>query len=302
MEKKKKIVLFGTGKVAERKFCDLCEKYDVLAVYDNDTEKQGKEWNGFVIKHPQELKGDDYDFIYICSSKYYFEIRDLLITKYGCDATNILDADNKYDAELDYWKSVFKIEKEFRNEHYKRLMLGIADEKDDSFWKERVVADFGCGPRGSLFWTDSPKIKIGIDALIPQYMREFELRSHNMIYVTSNENCIPLPNDYVDFLCTINSLDHVENLDMMIKELLRILKKGGKLIASFNLNEQRTTTEPQTLTEELLNEKLFGFFNVISYKRALKNPNDTYGQFWENNLLENETTEEAILWVRAKKI
>ena len=60
----------------------------------------------------------------------------------------------------------------------------------------------------------------------------------------------------------MNSLDHVNNLDKMAGELLRILKPGGHLLGSFNLNEPSTECEPQTLTEEILNEKLLRHFKV----------------------------------------
>lgn len=110
-------------------------------------------------------------------------------------------------------------------------------------------------------------MKIGIDVLSAEYLNEFgeEMISHNMIYVTSNENKIPIPSGFVDYVITINSLDHVMNLDEITRELLRILKPQGTLIASFNLNEPYVEHEPQTLTEEILQEKLLDNFDIESY-------------------------------------
>ena len=38
----------------------------------------------------------------------------------------------------------------FSNAHYEKLMLSIADEKDDNFLEGKIVGDFGCAPRCSL--------------------------------------------------------------------------------------------------------------------------------------------------------
>ena len=59
----------------------------------------------------------------------------------------------KNGGELSYWKSRFEIDNgQFKNSHYKRLMLGMANEQTDGLVKGKIVADFGCGPRGSLTW------------------------------------------------------------------------------------------------------------------------------------------------------
>jgi hypothetical protein len=57
----------------------------------------------------------------------------------------------KGTAELRFWKTRF--EKEGRiltNDHYRKIMLAMAEEDDTSFLSNKIVADFGCGPRGSL--------------------------------------------------------------------------------------------------------------------------------------------------------
>ena len=87
-----------------------------------------------------------------------------------------------------------------------------------------------------------------------------------MIYVASSEERIPMPNEFADYLITINSLDHVDNLDIITLELLRILKKDGILLASFNINELSTECEPQILTEKKLYDKFLKYFDLVSYK------------------------------------
>ena len=182
-------------------------------------------------------------------------------------------------------------------------MLSIAQEKDDFFLENKVVADFGCGPRGSLKWMKSPAIKIGIDVLANQYIEEFgeELIQHDMIYVTSTEQYIPLPKESVDCLYTINSLDHVNNLEVMSKEILRILKPDGLLLASFNLNEPSTECEPLTLTEEKLTYYLLKNFEIETYRLARQGKQNIYENMESGHLVQDIAGERAVLWVKAKK-
>ena len=212
---------------------------------------------------------------------------------------------DKHISELIYWQGRFENEKgNFVNAHYRKLMLDIAQEHDDSFLKGKIVADFGCGPRGSLAWTTAPARRIGIDVLVPFYLDCFGecMLKHEMDYITSTERLIPLPAASVDVLFTINSLDHVANLDEMANEILRILKPGGLFFASFNLNEPANDAEPQCLSEEILRKHLFKRIDIKSYRIALKNEKETYKNFQENRILtRNRPDKPCILWASGIK-
>ena len=175
---------------------------------------------------------------------------------------------SKHEVELGYWKKVYReAGGKFSGAHYKTLMLAMADETDDSFLSGKVVADFGCGPQGSLSWIKSSSCKIGIDILAAKYWEQFPLalNRQQMVYLTSTEEHIPLPDGFVDVLFTINALDHVANLEQMSREINRIIKPGGLLIGSFNLNNPPTKAEPVSLTEDLLRQKLFAGFEITKW-------------------------------------
>ncbi len=297
----KAVVVFGVGVNAEHNFDRIVSNYCVVAVTDNDMKTWGEEWHGYKICSPEEALGSNYDFVYITSGNHYTSIKEQLIDQYGISDYRIIGMD-KCESELAYWLDCYREEKVFHNEHYKELMLGIADATDDGFWKNRVVADFGCGPRGSLAWTNSPCIKIGIDILVPRYLKEFDLKSHGMVYVTSSEDGIPMADESVDYLLTLNSLDHVLNLEVMTKELLRILKKGGTLLGSFNLYEAASDCEPQTLTEELLDKALLSHFEEKSYKLALRDVQGGYKYMRSKQYIERGSSkEEQTLWYKGIK-
>lgn len=182
-------------------------------------------------------------------------------------------------------------------------MLAMAEESSDDFLKGKIVADFGCGPRGSLVWASTAFLRIGIDVLADRYADAFtdNITSHGMIYLKSTENVIPLPSDFVDVMFTLNAVDHVDNFTPMCKEILRVLKPGGLFIGSFNLEEPATTYEPQQLNENIVKENLLNYLEVQSYRITKKGPkNDLYLPFFEGKL-SYEPGQEGYLWVRAIK-
>jgi SAM-dependent methyltransferase len=182
-------------------------------------------------------------------------------------------------------------------------MLAMAEESSDNFLKGKIVADFGCGPRGSLVWARSAMLRIGIDVLTDRYADEFtsNITSHAMIYLKSTEKVIPLPSDFVDIMFTLNAIDHVDNFSVMCAEIVRVLKPGGKFIGSFNLEEPFSPSEPQQLNEKIIKENLLNNLEVQSYRITRKGPKeDLHAPFFSESL-SFEPGQEGFLWVRARK-
>lgn len=311
-----KVIVFGTGKRLEEIMVKgYLNEMEVIAFCDNNEEKWGDFINGIKIISPRAIKEQDYDAIYISSYRYFGDIKQQLVEECGILSEKVKSfeiydkkykCEIKHNSEIAFWEEDFRLEGNiFRNNWYKKLMLAIAEEQDDSFLAGKVVADFGCGPKGSLAWTNRPIVKLGIDVLADRYLEKFsdELIRHNMIYVKSTETRIPIPDCYVDYLFTINSLDHVANLEAMTNELLRIIKPGGILLASFNLNEPSTECEPQTLTEEMIKNLLLRYFEVDSYRLAYKDEEKAYVNIMNNNLVCSlKDDKPAILWVKGRKL
>jgi len=215
------------------------------------------------------------------------------------------DAGMKYEHEMAYWTSRFIQENGvFQNKHYKELFLNLANEADETFLRNKIIADFGCGPRGSLSWINVPCIKIGIDVLATNYIHAFgkTMLDHGMLYINSTESIIPIPTEYLDVAFTLNAMDHVDNFSVMAEEFLRVLKKDGLFLGSFNINEPATCCEPQTLTEDIVRRFVLHYLDVESYRIAIKHPKYTYKFLLQNKLTKTtNNNEQYILWVRGRK-
>jgi SAM-dependent methyltransferase len=219
------------------------------------------------------------------------------------------DSNSKYQGELEFWIERYNAEHHtFQNGHYEKIMLGMSQELNDSFLKDKIVVDFGCGPRGSLVWTTAPKLRIGVDVLVDKYFDFFgdEMINDNYIYIKSTEKHIPIPTEFADVVYTMNSMDHTDNFEAMLSEIFRILKTGGEFIGSFNMNEPATETEPQTLTFEMI-EKIFSQKLQIQHKLtafkgdSLKPKRGTYDCFFDKNIKLPSEKDICILWIRGKK-
>jgi hypothetical protein len=75
----------------------------------------------------------------------------------------------KERSELNYWKKKKATEGDLSNKHYEYFYtahFGL----NDSDYKDKVVLDIGCGPRGSLEWASMASRRIGLDPLAGEYL------------------------------------------------------------------------------------------------------------------------------------
>jgi SAM-dependent methyltransferase len=187
----------------------------------------------------------------------------------------------KYPDEIAYWQNEWTAGR-FSNDYYERTMLMLAQEPNGEFLRGNIIADFGCGPQGSLCWAKTARARIGIDVLADAYS-QFGIHEHDMIYVSSSESQIPLPSNYVDVFFTMNAMDHVSSFSRMAAEVVRVIAPGGLFIGAFNLGEPPTFSEPQTLTEDQVRNKLLQHFDVELTRSAARGPKgDAYQNIRES--------------------
>ncbi|MBN1765528.1 MAG: methyltransferase domain-containing protein [Sedimentisphaerales bacterium] len=225
-----------------------------------------------------------------------------------CILINRLNSNVKYSREGAFWCSRDDLKDgKLCNTSFRARMLPIAGEENADFLKDKIVADFGCGPRGSLHWCTQARIRIGIDVLVDNYARWFDIKSHDMCYICCSEDSIPLPSNYVDVLFTMNALDHVRSFKRMCREIIRILAPGGEFIGSINLRDRATITEPQIINEKRIKKYLLQYLEVGSYRldpqyspEENERINEAMGrQGTENTPVTDPGT--RVLWIRARK-
>jgi len=157
----------------------------------------------------------------------------------------------KAEAELAFWVSRLQGQERLSNDHYEYFYttyFGL----DNEFYRGNKVLDIGCGPRGSLEWATGVDLRIGIDPLAEAY-RHLGTDLHAMFYVACNAEDLPFPAASFDVVCSLNSLDHVDQVGKVIHEIGRVTAPGGIFLLLTDIHEQPTVMEPSTFTWNIVN-------------------------------------------------
>lgn len=127
------------------------------------------------------------------------------------------------------------------------------------------LLDFGCGskPYRSFFVVDE---YIGID-----YENEGHPHDNEQIDVFYDGKSIPFHDEYFDSVLCSEVFEHVFNLDEIVLELNRVMKKGGKILITcpFVWNEHEVPHDYARYTQFALRSILQkGGFEIIDYSKS----------------------------------
>lgn len=88
------VVVFGTGRFAD-KFVDMYHNdYSIVAAIDNNPERQETEWKGLYVYAPETLRGDKDSFVMVCVKDYESILAQL--TELGVEHMDVYDAHRVY--------------------------------------------------------------------------------------------------------------------------------------------------------------------------------------------------------------
>jgi ubiquinone/menaquinone biosynthesis C-methylase UbiE len=204
----------------------------------------------------------------------------------------------KESNELGYWKGVKDKEGLMSNNHYLHFYTSHFDIQP-SYYKDKIILDIGCGPRGSLEWATMATRRIGLDPLAKEYLK-LGAKSHQMEYIDAPSEKIPLGNGECHAVFSFNSLDHVESIEMTIDEIKRITCPGGIFLLLVEVNHQPTDTEPHKLTPEVIMNSLNPEFNcefMQVYKPVVYG---MYQSILADNKIQNSESTREIGYLSAK--
>ena len=177
--------------------------------------------------------------------------------------------------ELRYWKERATAETVLSNAHYSYFYTDFFGLHSD-FFREKRLLDIGCGPRGSLEWAIMATERVGVDPLADDYLK-IGADKHQMDYVCAPSERMPFADEHFDVLTSFNSLDHVDNLEETVREIKRVLRRGGTLLVIVEVNHPPTATEPVTLDWDVAS--LFqDEMDLVSHGRYEIGDHDIYDQ------------------------
>jgi ubiquinone/menaquinone biosynthesis C-methylase UbiE len=166
----------------------------------------------------------------------------------------------KAQAELAFWESRIRQQGTLSNDHFEYFYtthFGF----DKAYYRDKTILDIGCGPRGSLEWAPQSRMRIGLDPLAAAYRRLGTVR-HGMHYVAGAAEHLPFPDACFDVVCSFNSLDHVDDLEKVIAEILRVVGTNGLFLLLTDIHRHPTILEPVALSWNVV-EKFLPVLEVV---------------------------------------
>ena len=179
--------------------------------------------------------------------------------------------DPKGDAELSWWRKRLQDSgplEEFA--HLYRFYFVDHFRLGEEFYAGKRLLDIGCGPRGSLTWAAGAAERVGVDPLVSRY-RELQQGDHGMTYVEAGAESMPFPDGHFDVVSSINSLDHVDDVDRAIAEATRVARPGGTFLLLVDVGHEPTPTEPHALDWSLPG-RFSGW--TVAERRDFERPSD----------------------------
>ncbi len=180
---------------------------------------------------------------------------------------------------MGYWRERAAREGVLGNAHYEHVFttqFGLRRE----FYADKRVLDVGCGPRGSLEWAAGAARRVGLDPLVERY-RELGIDRHAMEYVAAAAERMPFADACFDIVASLNSLDHVDDVDAAVAEITRVAARGATWLLTVEVGHEPTATEPHSLSWDVA-DSFSGWALQWSARNGLREDHDIYASIDED--------------------
>ncbi len=215
MSEKKKIIVYGLGKVYRQIKEYIGSKYDIVG-YSDKREMEGPEQKPFIL--PEDLPKYNYDYICVTSNKYFVEIKRTLEQIIGRKNSNkIISLQEAFG--------------DFRNAEVRDKWV---IEKIKSIPAGAILLDAGAGEqRYRVYCSHLKYIAQDFGKFVPDEI-SVGLQQDKWDYTGIDVICdivdMPLEDASVDAILCTEVFEHIENPMLALREFSRIIKPGGKLI------------------------------------------------------------------------
>lgn len=237
-----KVLIFGAGNKSKDIIkCIDKTKNKVLYFVDNDTDKQGKKMFGRTIVSPADLADLEFDYILVASI-YWREIREQLISlginpekiRYPLAQMGRKRFQTEYDGIYNiYGKIKFFYDRWYYREQFHPDWSGIfvnpyffsrkklyENIEKYSHYLTGKCMDFGCGiqPYRRML---SVNEYVGVEI-------ETDNKIKGIVYYDGHT--LPFKDEVFDSIISSEVFEHVSNIEEIVVELRRVLKKDGVML------------------------------------------------------------------------
>jgi SAM-dependent methyltransferase len=121
---------------------------------------------------------------------------------------------------------------------------------------EKMILDYGCGLGGNFPMLSKKGNYVGLD-ILPENIDYAQKRYGQRYFQQFAGDAVPFANNYFDEIHSYDVLEHVEDFELSLRELDRVLKPGGKIYI----------TVPAAVSEKALQKIKPNYFTEVGHKR-----------------------------------
>ena len=110
----------------------------------------------------------------------------------------------------------------------------------DEMFKDKICVDIGCGAAGkSLFYASCGAKKVYGLEILEKYREEAESLAQELNlsdkfeFVCGDSAALPFEDGFADTIIVNDAMEHVDDPEQTLLEMMRILKKGGRIYINF---------------------------------------------------------------------
>lgn len=151
----------------------------------------------------------------------------------------------KYSLEKRYWKRYVRDHEILLNPEYLKV-YNYWMKLEDYWYDDKKLLDIGSGMFDTFFDCHTARKRVCLDPLMETYKKLNPVWKSETIQGYSE--CIPFWRETFDYVFSFNSLDHVDDIELTIQEIYRVLKPKGLFIVFVELHEDIRDCEPIALT------------------------------------------------------
>jgi ubiquinone/menaquinone biosynthesis C-methylase UbiE len=241
--------------------------------------------------------------------------------KYINSFMNIFKKEDKYLAEINYWKISIQRWIDWYDgiipvhcgkpspSHDQKVQYGFSKKDnailtqlnvhakpkylsdlilDKEAFKNSKLLDIGSGPFPCAMVFEDTELYC-LDPLYSKYIEiGIPFHYYNKVkFINAFAEKMPFPNNYFDAVISVNAIDHVDDFNLVAEEVKRIIKPGGKLRMHIHYHK-KTPTEPIELNDEIVSNAYSwdpNFTKIYESKSkdgyTIKSEDETYA-LWSN--------------------
>ncbi len=156
---------------------------------------------------------------------------------------------------------------------------------DRNSYRNKHILEVGCGPYGMIEIFPNDSVRIAFDPLNDEYNKLFSNIRSDSINFTADWIKVTAMKEKFDLVICFNVLDHTENPEEILEQMMAALKRGGQFLVQVNTvrdgfirKQEHKDMHPSPITSEDIQRMLCQYCDKL--RCEISNTPSADNEFW----------------------